>query len=166
MNLYIIRHADAGDPRTWQSDDEERPLSELGQTQARTLGEMLRQQGSPLDVVVSSPLVRTRETAEQILEGWPNTPKLQFHTLLAPGEMRRRKFARVIAELGFENVAVVGHDPDLPALLGWLIGVDPNNVHLRKGAAALVTFDDGIEKGEGELAWLVTPEWFVKCEPV
>src|SRR5439155_15154027 len=60
MNLYIIRHADAGNPKQWRGDDADRPLSELGRRQARALGEAFRHQQLPLDVVVSSPTVRTR----------------------------------------------------------------------------------------------------------
>lgn len=161
MNLYIIRHADAGNPKQWRGDDADRPLSELGHRQARALGEAFRNHQLPLDAVVSSPAVRTRETAEDFLDGWPNTPPLHFHDLLAPGEMRRRKLGKALAALDAENVAIVGHDPDLPAFLGWLIGIDPGNIYLEKGAAALVHFDDSLEKGDGQLMWTVSPGWFL-----
>src|SRR5947208_16323990 len=106
MNLYIIRHADAGSPKLWKGDDIERPLSELGQRQAHALGEAFRHQQLPLDAVVSSPAVRTRETAEGFLDGWPNTPPQHFHALLAPGEMRRRTLGKAPAALEAQHVTI------------------------------------------------------------
>ncbi|HEV3202877.1 MAG TPA: histidine phosphatase family protein, partial [Gemmataceae bacterium] len=65
MNLYLIRHADAV-PLGLQgiTQDEERPLSDEGQIQARALTHVLALRGIRLDKIVSSPLVRTRQTTE------------------------------------------------------------------------------------------------------
>jgi phosphohistidine phosphatase len=162
MDLYIIRHADAGDPKEWTGDDAERPLSPLGHQQAKALGEVLRRRGVNLGVVVSSPLVRTRETAEDVLAAWPGSGGPQFGDLLAPGALKRRKLSKFLAGFAADTLAIVGHDPDLPAYLGWLLGTDPEQVHLEKGGAALVRFEDGRpDKGEGMLAWMVTPEWYM-----
>jgi len=164
MNLYIIRHADAGNREEWPGDDDARPLSDVGRKQARALGEALRQRNLAVGAVLASPLVRTRETAEAFLEAWPGGPATQFCDLLAPGALKRKKLSKQLAGLGTENVAIVGHDPDLPEYLGWLIGSDPETVHLAKGGAALVACDDGPNKGDGRLVWMVTPEWFMPGE--
>jgi len=161
MNLIIIRHADAGDRNQWPGDDDERPLSDLGQRQATALGAALKTRGVVLNAVVSSPLVRTRQTAEGVLTGFGTAMEIQFSDLLAPAELRRKKLAKHLAGLGAETIAVVGHDPDVPAFLGWLLGVDPEHVHLQKGAAALVQFEDEPGKGDGTLGWLITPDWYL-----
>jgi phosphohistidine phosphatase len=161
MNLYIIRHADAGNREEWRGDDADRPLSDLGRRQARALGEAFRQRGLAVDAVLASPLVRTRETAEGFLEAWPGGPGVQFCDLLAPGALKRKKLSKQIAGLGVGSVAIVGHDPDLPEYLGWLINADAETVHLAKGGAALVTCDDGPGKGDGGLGWIITPDWFM-----
>src|SRR5437763_1508855 len=161
MKLYIVRHADAGSRAKWDGDDHDRPLSQLGHRQARALGDAFRQRGLAVDTVVCSPTVRTRQTAESFLQAWPEAPATHYTDLLAPGELRKRKLAKQLTNLGVESVVIVGHDPDLPAFLGWLIGADPENVHLEKGGAALVTFKDDPAKGEGRLGWVVTPEWFL-----
>lgn len=161
MDLYIIRHADAGDREQWAGNDDDRPLTELGHRQARALGEALKQRGVTLGAVVSSPLVRTRETAEDLLASWPGSPGPVFCDLLAPGELRRRKLSKFLTALGTNSLAIVGHDPDLPDYLGWLLGTDPDQVHLEKGGAALVRFEDWPTKKDGSLAWMVTPEWFM-----
>src|SRR5437016_2083194 len=135
MHLYIVRHADAGDRKQWNGDDAERPLSELGDRQARALGQSLRQRGVNLEAVVASPLIRTRQTAEDMLGAWPGGT-VQFSDLLAPGALRRRKLAKFLTQLGVGSVAIVGHDPDLPLFLGWLLGTDLEQVHLEKGGVA------------------------------
>ena len=165
MDLYVIRHADAGDRAVWTGDDAERPLSPLGHEQARALGEAFRQRGISIGKVVSSPLVRTRETAEDVLRAWPGGDGPQYCDLLAPGALRRRKLSKYLAGLGGPALAIVGHDPDLPAYLGWLLGTDPEQVHLEKGGAALVRFEDEPGKGDGTLAWMITPEWYMPAAP-
>ena len=39
--LHLLRHAHAGDPAKWESDDADRPLSEKGRRQAKDLGGLL-----------------------------------------------------------------------------------------------------------------------------
>ena len=165
MNLYIVRHADAGDRQAWTGDDADRPLTDLGRRQARALAEALKRRGLALDAIVSSPLVRTRQTAEELIPAASDGTGLRFSDLLAPDALKPRRLSKYLAGLGAASAAVVGHDPDLPAYLGWLLGVDPDNVHLEKGGAALVTFDDGPSKGDGRLAWAVTPEWVMTATP-
>jgi len=89
MDLYVIRHADAGNREEWPGDDADRPLSPLGHRQARALGEAFRDRGMAVDAVVSSPLVRTRQTAESFLGAFANPPEIQYSDLLAPGELLR-----------------------------------------------------------------------------
>ena len=164
MDLYIIRHADAGNPAEWSGPDSERPLSDLGHRQARALGQALHWQGVTLGAVISSPLVRAHQTAEDVLAAWGAGAALQFSDYLASGMMRRKKLSQFLAELGHSSLAIVGHDPDLPEYLGWLLGTDPEQAHLAKGGAVLVRFEDGPAKKEGELVWMVTPDWYVAAE--
>ena len=161
MKLYIMRHADAGDPKQWQIDDAARPLSALGQKQAGALGEAFKKQGIVLQAVVSSPLVRTRQTAEGIMAALGIAGEPTFLELLEPGAMRPRKLSCKLAELKVDSVAIVGHDPDMPNYLCWLLGLEQRQLYLEKCAAALVQFEADPDKGEGTLGWIVTPEWFI-----
>ena len=162
MDLYIVRHADAGDRDNWEGDDADRPLTDLGRQQARALGEAFRRQGLAVEVVVSSPLTRTWQTAGEFREtAAPAGKEPELCDLLGPGALRRRKLTKFLAGVGAESLAVVGHDPDLPEYLAWLLGCDPEQVRLAKGGAALVRFDGEPAKGEGELAWVVTPAWYL-----
>lgn len=160
MNLHVIRHADAGDAMNWSGDDSDRPLTDLGRRQARSLGETFRRLGVSLDAVVSSPYVRTRETAELLLEGLGAPSEVKFSGLLASGAMRRNQLAQELASLGASSLAIVGHEPDLPNFLGWLLDVEPRKVFLKKGGAAHIQCRLP-EKGTATLTWLITPAWYM-----
>lgn len=163
MNLYVIRHAEAVDRRTDGIErDYDRPLTEHGANQAHALGTALRERGWVAETVVSSPLVRTMQTTEQLLDAWGRHPnEIVTCDFLACGEMRRRKLSKFLEGLGVGSIAIVGHMPDLAEYLGWLLGTDGQQVPLEKAAAALVRFNGPPAKGDGELAWVVTPEWFM-----
>src|SRR5437588_12572523 len=99
MDLYLIRHADAGDRKKWTGDDAERPLTELGLEQARLLAEGLQQHGLALEVLVSSPLLRAQQTAEGVREHWHKpVPGLETCADLAPGG-KPRKVVRFLQAL-------------------------------------------------------------------
>jgi phosphohistidine phosphatase len=101
MRLLIVRHAEAapGDP------DELRPLTPNGREQARDLGRRLRDEGLEIDAVLTSPLLRARETAAALGLG-----EATVDERLAPGatpvDVREAATGRG------DTVVVVGHQPD------------------------------------------------------
>ena len=111
MRLYIVRHAEAAPG----SPDELRSLTAEGQEQARELGRRLREEGVVPDAVLSSPLLRARETANELGLGEPE-PSEQ----LAPGATADDVRA-AIAGRG-ETVVVVGHQPDCGRVAAALTG--------------------------------------------
>ena len=102
MRLILVRHAhsDPGEP------DELRPLSERGREQARALAERLAPERPGL--VLSSPLLRARETAAAIAKA--AGAELRVDERLAPGAAAGDLLAA--AEAAGENVVAVGHQPD------------------------------------------------------
>ena len=111
MKLVLVRHAEAapGDP------DELRTLTRDGHEQARLLGERLRAEGVAPDAVLSSPLLRARETAAGLGFGEPE-PLDE----LAPGATAA-EVRTAIAGRG-ETVVVVGHQPDCSRITAELRG--------------------------------------------
>src|SRR5579885_555197 len=92
MDLYLIRHAEA-EPRDEAGTtlDEDRALTDAGRDQARAVAAGLLRRGVRLDALVTSPLLRARQTAEALLAGWPPpAPALHVHDGLAPGGKRRK----------------------------------------------------------------------------
>jgi 8-oxo-(d)GTP phosphatase len=86
MSVILLRHASAGDRKTWQGDDRLRPLDERGREQALALAERLRAQG--VERVYSSPYVRCTQTVaplgleivpdERLAEGAPLEATLEL----------------------------------------------------------------------------------------
>src|SRR5581483_88867 len=110
MDFYLIRHAHAqavGEGGI--TDDADRPLSETGRGQCGPLAAALVRRGVHLDYVVSSPLLRAKQTAEGLLENWPApAPPLQLCDDLAPGG-KPRKTTRFLRGLDGTALGVVGH---------------------------------------------------------
>src|SRR5205085_2810728 len=112
----------------------------------------------PLNIILTSPLLRARQTADGMAKGLPSpAPEVRVCDELAPGGKRRR-LARVIKELGLESVAVVGHQPDLGIFVAWLIGSKNAEIDMAKAGVALVTSGQGAGRIKGSLAWMLTPE--------
>lgn len=161
MDLYLIRHAEARPIGEGIRDDSERPLTDVGQAQAVAIGAGLLRQGVRVSLLMSSPLVRARQTAEAIRGAWP-VPDVAFRICdeLAPGE-RRKRLARCLR--GVEpgtGIGLVGHEPDLAEFASWLIGSRKARLHLSKAGVAYVACDPEPRKGTGTLVWLISPEWF------
>lgn len=115
MRLFLVRHAhsDPGEP------DELRPLSARGRVEARDVGERLA--GVEPEFVVSSPLLRARETAAAIAEA-AGSP-LRIDERLAPGATADDLLA--VVEGAEASVVVVGHQPDCSEIAVALSGRDP-----------------------------------------
>jgi len=160
MELYLIRHADAATlGEGGVTVDEDRPLNDTGRQQLPLLAQGLKRLGVTLDLLMTSPLVRARQTAEGMLASWGSpAPELQVVEELAP-RGRRRKLAKRLQGQGLKRIALVGHQPDLGEFAGWLIGSRKSKLDLAKAGVAYVHFDDGLDKAEGVLRWLATPEW-------
>lgn len=113
MRLLIVRHAEAapGEP------DELRPLTAEGREHARALGARLRKEGFVPDAVVTSPLLRARETAAELSLGEPTVDER-----LAPGASPDD--VRDAAAGRGDTVLVVGHQPDCSQAVLELAGVE------------------------------------------
>lgn len=113
MRVLIVRHAEAAPGKP----DELRPLTPEGREHARAVGSRLREEGFAADAVVSSPLVRARETAEALGLGEPSIDER-----LAPGATPF-DVRDAAAERG-ETVVVVGHQPDCGRAVAVLSGCE------------------------------------------
>jgi phosphohistidine phosphatase len=117
MLLFLVRHAHAepGEP------DELRTLSERGRSEADALADRLARHATPPGLVVTSPLVRARETADVI--GGRLGSDVRVDERLAPGATASDVREAIAGEE--QPVAVVGHQPDCSEIAQELIGRDP-----------------------------------------
>jgi phosphohistidine phosphatase len=158
MDLYIIRHAEAV-PRDTAGceDDWSRPLTDVGRVQARRLGDLFRRLNLHLDVVVTSPLLRARETADGMIPELPGPPPEVEVFDEVGGKMRPKRVVRFLDKLDKPTIGLVGHEPTLSRFLAWLIGSKKTRVELDKAGLACLTCES-LEKGGAVLQWLITPE--------
>ena len=114
MQLFIVRHAEAalGEP------DDLRPLTKAGREQARRLGKQFADDGIQPDAVLSSPLLRARETAAAIAKAVGVDAEADER--LAPGA--EPDDVRAAASGRGETVVVVGHQPDCGRTVAALSG--------------------------------------------
>ena len=117
MLLFLVRHAhsDPGEP------DELRPLSTRGRGEAQALAESLAAHSTPPQLVLTSPLLRARETAEALSEA--TAAELRVDERLAPGATAEKLQESVAGESG--PVAAVCHQPDCSEVAVALTGHDP-----------------------------------------
>ncbi len=117
MRLYLVRHAQAapGEP------DELRPLTREGREQARALGERLRDEEARPDAVVTSPLLRARETGGELARALE--VEAEPDERLSPGASVDD--VRAVVEGRGERVVVVGHQPDCSQIAAALTGSEP-----------------------------------------
>jgi phosphohistidine phosphatase len=162
MDLYLIRHADAlplGERGI--TEDVNRPLSEKGEAQSPLVAATLQRQGVELNLLVTSPLVRARQTAEGVIHHLKPAPEIQVCEDLAPGG-KAKKLARFLRERSAEQIGLVGHAPDLNELAAWLIGSRKAQIEIAKAGLACISCPDKPRKAGGMLVWLVTPEWYAE----
>jgi phosphohistidine phosphatase len=153
IELYLLRHAHAGDPAEWEGDDHQRPLTRKGRRQAKRLGSFMRAVGLKPDALVTSPLVRAAETAQLVARA------LRVEMLVEPrlaGDLGVARLDEILSELGAERPVLVGHDPDFSALVAMLCGA--SRIPMKKGALARLDLERPLQPGGGVLRWLVPPD--------
>jgi len=154
MNLYILRHASAGTRRANPVIDVKRPLDKEGKQQSLLVGRFLSSLNVQFDRVVSSPLKRALQTASLVSNETGYDAKIEVSSALSP-EAGVQKFHELIRGLGkYDNVLVVGHNPNIPVFLGSLLAPSARiSTRLRKGAIARID----CTRLPGTLHWLVDP---------
>jgi phosphohistidine phosphatase len=154
VEVYLLRHADAGDPEAWNRPDAERPLSSKGRRQAERLGRHLAAVEFAPDAILTSPKIRAAETARLVAEAL-GRPVAEDERLGGPFGID--SLGEILRDAGSPRRAVlVGHDPDFSELLSLLVGAP--ELSMRKGALARVDLDEPIEAGGGVLRWLLPPD--------
>jgi phosphohistidine phosphatase len=157
LELYLVRHGIAEDRGEDWPDDSKRPLTSSGIAKLRKQARGLVELGVTLDQIVTSPLVRTRQTADVLAEVLKSKPPVATSDALAPAGTP----AAVIQEIGRHarkgRVALVGHEPNLGELAAQLIGAKAP-LEFKKGGICRIDFEALPPKGIGALRWFVTPK--------
>jgi phosphohistidine phosphatase len=156
LHLVLVRHAIAEERGTAWPDDDERPLSREGARKwkraARGLGGLV----SPVDLLLTSPLVRAVQTAEILARAVSPSPKLQLFDALRPDTRPGATIAALRARSPEGTVVLVGHEPTLSELAAMLLHLQ-GPLEFRKGAAMAMATRGLGTRGPARLEWFLTP---------
>jgi phosphohistidine phosphatase len=153
--LYFIRHGLAEERGDAWPDDAKRPLTDEGTSRMRKAARGLARLGVGVDIVLTSPLVRARQTAEIVAGGLDPRPSLVNVESLTPGG----SYAAVVADLEKHSrktrIALVGHEPMIGELAAKMIG-SRHPIEFKKGAVCRIDVEQLPPTGPGDLRWLMT----------
>jgi phosphohistidine phosphatase len=155
--LYLIRHGLAEERGPAWPDDHKRPLTEDGASRMRKSARGLSRLGVAFDLVLTSPLVRAKQTAEIVAAAANPRPAIVTIDSMSPDG----GVAAVIADLEKHakktRIALVGHEPGIGELAARLIG-SRHAIEFKKGAVCRIDLDALPPSGPGQLRWLLTPK--------
>jgi phosphohistidine phosphatase len=154
MNLYLMRHANAGLSRGNSTADAKRALIKEGKEQCMLMARVLSALKVQIDVIVSSPLKRALQTAQFVGTEIGYEAKVEVSPALGL-DADFTAFQQMLARYSdHEGVLVVGHNPNLYQFLGRLItGNGGAAIRMRKGSIARVDMD----RHPPLLRWLIDP---------
>jgi phosphohistidine phosphatase len=156
IELYLIRHGPAAQRGDQWPDDAKRPLTAKGLARMRKEAAALDRLGVSFDQILTSPLVRTKQTAAAMAEGLGGKPTVVVVDALAPDGTP----AQVVDELGKHSrsrrLALVGHEPGIGELAARLLAVR-GPVEFKKGAICRIDVEILPPTKPGRLRWFATP---------
>ena len=155
--LFLIRHGIAEERGDAWPDDNKRPLSEDGIERFQKSARGLARLDVWIDVVLTSPLVRARQTADIVASAFDPRPSIITIESLAPGG----SYASLLNDLEKHGrktrIALVGHEPGIGELGARLIG-SRHSFEFKKGAVCRIDVDEIPPVGPGDLRWFLTPK--------
>jgi phosphohistidine phosphatase len=160
MNLHLLRHGLAADLGTHGlTRDSERPLTPKGERKLWRIAEGMKTLELSFNIILSSPYLRARQTAEIIAEALHARRKVEFSETLIPAGNAKKLIEllnRVKPEL--QNVLLVGHEPHLSELISLLVsGKTGLGVVMKKGGLCKLS-SESLRYGRcATLEWLLTP---------
>jgi phosphohistidine phosphatase len=150
--LYFLRHGLADWP-DWRKPDDQRPLTEEGVKKMKASARTIAKLDLGLTLILSSPLVRARQTAEIVADRLGL--KVTVHPALGVGFSTAR-LAGLLGECGdHKALLAVGHEPDLSEVIAGV--VDGGKIVMKKGSLARIDMHS-VEPLNGSLVWLLAPK--------
>lgn len=155
MEIWVMRHAKAEEPGPG-TVDEERPLTRGARRMMRPAARGIARLDPKLDAILTSPLLRARQTAEPVAKALSLRDGLVETESLLP-EADPKEVLREIEKRRLGRVLVVGHMPHLGRLLGLLLtGRSNAPIEMKKGAVARIELEGKTPTPPGELTLFLT----------
>lgn len=161
MDLFILRHGEAGNRLSSNINDGLRSLTDTGRKDIMAVAKGLQKSGVRFDVIASSPLKRAHETAAIVAAIFKMSEKLLTWNELAPEGKKNEVYNRLAQFKQDNSVMLVGHEPYLSEMINEIISKGkPNssNIVLKKGGLVKIRILALTPMPKGELRWLLTPK--------
>lgn len=156
MKLVLVRHGKAIEADEFEGTDELRPLTEEGFRQFKKEVRGLSLMVPKLSAIWRSPLLRARQTADLLAEGYPGIKISEFAELAPTVDPAR--IVSLIQSSSFKDLALVGHEPHLSSLASYLLsGNSRSFVVLKKGGAVCLEFETRVAPKKAFLNWHLEP---------
>jgi phosphohistidine phosphatase len=166
VRLYVVRHGIA-EVTSATGLDKDRRLTPEGRAKMRRAARGLRRLGVDVDVLLTSPLPRARETAEVLAAELPGVPVPEPLPALASGNGPVEVLRQLRSRAEVDGLMIVGHEPTLSGLIALLLTGSPDgaSISLKKGAVAMLELGRLAPHGETSLRWLLPPGALRKIGP-
>jgi len=163
MELYLMRHGEAGKRIPVAAKDTMRALTALGRQEIEEVGEAMAKLGYRFDVVATSPLKRAKETTSLVCEAMNRKTRVEEWAELGPEGSRSAFYRRLSSVRPGSKVLCVGHEPYLTLVMGEITGRGGEGsagfrISLKKGGLAKLLVMGFNPRITGELRWLLTPK--------
>ena len=161
MDLYILRHGEAG-KRSATRNDSQRSLSITGRQEMEEIAKALVKLGLEFDYVFTSPLVRCKQTTEIVMKYIKSRNSVVELNELRPEGNKLELYNKLSKLKPGSLTLLVGHEPYLSDLVGEAIGESNCRIDLKKGGLVRIRTISLQPKIRGELRWLLTPKHMKK----
>ncbi len=156
-SLYLVRHAVAAGQGEAYPDDRKRPLTPQSMARFRAAVRGLVRVGVDIELVLTSPLVRARQTADILSAELPGSPPVTETDALAPGAAFERVLQVLEGCAGWSSIALVGHEPGIGDLAAQLMH-STFPLQFKKGAVCRIDVGRWPPAEPGRLRWFLSPK--------
>jgi phosphohistidine phosphatase len=154
--LYVVRHGVAEERGEAWPDDSKRPLTSDGISKLKKSARGLARVGVTFDVMLTSPLVRAKQTAEAIASAYDPRPPIVVVDSLSPEGSYQGLLIDLEKQSRRSNIALVGHEPSIGEFAARLAG-SRHALPFKKGAVCRIDVETLPPGGPGSLRWFLTP---------
>ena len=158
MDIYFLRHGEA-EEKSPGTEDKDIPLTSKGAAAISDMSRFLKKKLKAFDLVLTSPLLRARQTADIVSSILDCKGRIKESDNLLVGSTPLEFLDELKGYKGIKHLLVVGHQPHLGVCVAYLTETSEEETGIKKGGSALVSIDS-LKKGKGRLVWLKAPTDF------
>jgi phosphohistidine phosphatase len=160
MQLYILRHGIAEDGKPG-GNDSDRALTSEGKKKLRDILQVAQKAGVSPTLIISSPYRRAVESAQVAVDELGYKGKVLETNTLLPTSDPKPVWDEIRVHKSESELMLVGHEPLLSTLIGYLLAAPSLSIDLKKGALVRIDFDGFGAQPHGILKWMLVPKLVV-----